>query len=151
MKLSTGVALVALLAAATPALAADQALIDAAKKEGRVVWYTTLVIDQFVRPAAEVFEKKYGVKVDYVRTTSNEVQLRVLNEGRAGRVQADVADSVGQSSALRAENMLARWTPDLAKTMAPQFVDKEGRCTGVTLFVLTPGFNTQLEIGRAHV
>ena len=35
MKLSTGVALVALLAAATPALAADQALIDAAKKIGR--------------------------------------------------------------------------------------------------------------------
>jgi ABC-type Fe3+ transport system substrate-binding protein len=136
--------ILAALAASSSVRAADQALIDAAKKEGRVVWYTTLVIDQFVRPAAEVFEKKYGVKVDYVRTTSNEVQLRVLNEGRAGRVQADVADSVGQSSALRAENMLARWTPDLAKTMAPQFVDKEGRWTGVTLFVLTPGFNTQL-------
>jgi iron(III) transport system substrate-binding protein len=127
-----------------PVHAADQALIDAAKKEGRVVWYTTLVIDQFVRPAAEIFEKKYGIKVDYVRTTSNEVQLRVMNEGRAERVQADVADSVGQSSALRDENMLARWTPDLAKTMAPQFVDREGRWIGVTMFVLTPGFNTQL-------
>ena len=28
--------------------------------------------------------------------------------------------------------------------MAPQFVDKDGRWIGVTMFVLTPGFNTQL-------
>ena len=68
--------ILAALAASSSVRAADQALIDAAKKEGRVVWYTTLVIDQFVRPAAEVFEKKYGVKVDYVRTTSNEVDRK---------------------------------------------------------------------------
>ena len=55
-----------------------------------------------------------------------------------------MADSVGQSSALRNENLLARWTPDLAASMAPQFVDKDGRWIGVTMFVLTPGFNTQL-------
>ena len=97
-----------------------------------------------MRPASEAFEKKYGIKVDYVRTTSNEVQLRVMNEARAGRVQADVADSVGQASILRNENALARWLPDVAKNMAPQFVDREGRWIATTHFVLTPGYNTQL-------
>ena len=129
---------------ARPVAAADAALVDAAKKEGRVVWYTTLVIDQFVRPAADAFEKKYGIGVEYVRTTSNEVQLRVLNEARAGRVQADVADGVGQSATLKSENALARWLPDAAKSMAPQFVDREGRWIAPTYFVLTPGHNTQL-------
>ena len=52
---------VCMLHAASPASAADQALIDAAKKEGRLTWYTTLIVDQFVRPVAEAFDKKYGI------------------------------------------------------------------------------------------
>jgi hypothetical protein len=32
------------------AAATDAALIEAAKKEGQVVWYTTLVVNQIVRP-----------------------------------------------------------------------------------------------------
>ena len=58
----------AALAASAPARAQDQALIDAAKREGLVTWYTALIIDQFSRPASEAFEKRYGVKVDYVRS-----------------------------------------------------------------------------------
>ncbi len=77
-------AAVALAMALAPAQALDQALIDAAKKEGRVVWYTTQIVNQFARPAAEAFEKKYGIRVDYIREDSNEVALRILNEGRAG-------------------------------------------------------------------
>ncbi|HWG03638.1 MAG TPA: hypothetical protein VG271_01365, partial [Beijerinckiaceae bacterium] len=48
----------AFASAAPPASAADQALIEAAKKEGSVTWYTTQIIDQFARPAADAFEKK---------------------------------------------------------------------------------------------
>ena len=76
------------LAPCLPALALDQALVDAARKEGRVVWYTTQIVNQFARPAAEAFEKKYGIHVDYVRADSNEVALRILNEGRAGKVSS---------------------------------------------------------------
>ena len=36
--------------AARNAAAADAALVEAAKKEGQVVWYTTLVVNQIVRP-----------------------------------------------------------------------------------------------------
>ena len=46
---------VAAIAAAhvPPACAADAELIAAARKEGRVTWYTTQIVDQLVRPAAE--------------------------------------------------------------------------------------------------
>ena len=40
------------------AVAADEALIAAAKKEGAVTWYTTQIVTQFARPAAEAFQKK---------------------------------------------------------------------------------------------
>ena len=39
-----------------PCGAADAALIAAAKREGRVVWYTTLIVNQAVRPLAKAFE-----------------------------------------------------------------------------------------------
>ena len=81
-----------LLLSAAPARAADQALIDAAKKEGSVTWYTTEIIDQLVRPIADAFEKKYGVKVNYVRANTADISLRVLNEARAGQIGADLID-----------------------------------------------------------
>ena len=44
------------------------ALIEAAKKEGQVVWYTTLIVNQIIRPLKDAFEKKYpGVTMQYTR------------------------------------------------------------------------------------
>ncbi len=87
----------------SPAWAADQALIDAAKKEGAVTWYTTLTISQLGRPLAEAeFEKKYGIKVNITRADSGEIALRLHNEAQAGKVQADVFDgSTGTASPSR--------------------------------------------------
>jgi ABC-type Fe3+ transport system substrate-binding protein len=126
------------------ALAADQSLIDAAKREGRVTWYTTLVIDQFVRPLSEAFEGKYGIKVEYVRSTSNEVILRITNEAKAGRIMADVIDGNAYAGALRRENLLLDWLPEATRKMPPQYFDRQGYWVATNLFVLTPGFNTDL-------
>ena len=127
------------LAASTPALALDQALIDAAKKEGRVVWYTTQIVNQFARPAAEAFERKYGIHVDYVRADSNEVALRILNEGRAGKVQADVFDA-----SLKKENLVLQWVPEGAGRLPKEDTDEAGYWVATNLYVLTPGYNTDL-------
>ena len=124
--------------------AADQALIDAARKEGSVTWYTTLIVDQFVRPAAAAFEKKYGVKVNYIRADHNDVLLRILNEGKAGRMQADLFDGFSQVVALDKEGMVLHWSPDAAKRFPKHLYDPEGRWIASNLYVLTPGFNTDL-------
>ena len=34
-------------------------LLEGAKKEGKISWYTTLIVDQVVRPVKEAFEKEY--------------------------------------------------------------------------------------------
>jgi len=129
---------------ASASRAADQTLIDAARKEGSVTWYTTLIVDQFVRPAAAAFEKKYGVRVDYIRADHNDVTLRILNEGRAGRMQADLFDGFSQVVALDKEGMVLRWSPDAAKRFPKHLFDPEGRWIAANLYVLTPGFNTDL-------
>ena len=136
-------AILAALAGA-PARAADQAMIDAAKKEGQVVWYTTQIIDQFARPAAAAFEKRYGIKVSYVRANSNEVALRVLNEAKAGKMQADVFDGTGATASLKKEGIVAKFIPENAKRFPKEYIDSEGYWVATNLYVLTPGYNTEL-------
>ena len=137
-------AMIATMIAATPALAADPALIAAAKKEGELTWYTTQIVNQFARPAAEAFQKKYGVRVNYIRADSNEVTLRLQNEGKAGRVMADVFDGTGATAALKAANLVAKYIPESANRLPERYKDKDGYWVATNLYVLTPGFNTDL-------
>ncbi len=131
-------------AAATPARAADQALIDAAKKEGTVTWYTTLIVNQMTRPAVEAFEKKYGIKVEYARADSQDIILRAQNEAKAGRIQADLFDGTSGAPLFKRENMLEKWLPDAAKTLPKEYVDPEGYWIGTSLYLHTFAYNTDL-------
>ncbi len=63
-----------------------------------------MTIDQIVRPVADAFEKKYGIRVDYVRADSNVVALRIHDEAQSGKVQADVFDGTAAVAALKKEN-----------------------------------------------
>ena len=72
------------LAPGALAQAPDPALVAAAKKEGSLTWYTTQIVDQFARPAALAFEKKYGIRVNYVRADPAEIVIRIAVEAKAG-------------------------------------------------------------------
>src|SRR5688572_15157416 len=94
-----------LLAVALPALAqvdiatyqgADrqQRLLDGAKKEGRVSVYNSAPVkDMAVLSAA--FEKKYGVRVNVWRASSEDILQRAVAESRAGRAEVDVFETNG--------------------------------------------------------
>ena len=82
--------------AAQPLTAAEVALLNSperqkileegAKKEGKVVWYTPLIVNQAVRPLKEAFEKKYPfIKVAEWRTEGGDVMKRAIEESQAGR------------------------------------------------------------------
>jgi iron(III) transport system substrate-binding protein len=125
-------------------VAADQSLIDAAKKEGHVTWYTTQIVDQLARPAAEAFEKKYGIHVDYVRADPIDIVLRVTSEAKAGHVQADVFDGTATTPGLEKAGLVLEWLPDSAARLPPRYVDRAGYWVATNLYVLTPGYNTSL-------
>lgn len=127
------------------ALAVDQALVDAAKKEGEVVWYSTLIVNQLVRPVAEAFEKKYpGITVKYSRTPAGEMALKLQNEIRANSVQADVFDANSAFfQALPLDN-LVEYKPEAASTYPDNLKDSKGRFTAVNVFTMATGINTSL-------
>jgi ABC-type glycerol-3-phosphate transport system substrate-binding protein len=61
----------------------ERVLFEGAKREGKVVWYTTLAADQNKQIAA-AFEKKYpGVSVEIYRTGASALAQRLLIEAKA--------------------------------------------------------------------
>jgi ABC-type Fe3+ transport system substrate-binding protein len=129
--------------AAGSAWAADAALIEAAKKEGEVNWYSTQIISQLVRPVAAAFEKKYpGIKVRATRANATEVAVKILNESRAGRVQSDLFDGTTTVVPLKKEGFVLQWLPDAAKEYPADVKDPAGYWIANNLFIITAGFNT---------
>ena len=123
------VAVVAFVAssAGSSALALDAALIAAAKREGEVVWYSTQIISQLVRPVTAAFEKKYpGIKVRSTRTNATETAIKILNESKAGRPQSDVFDGTTTVVPLKAAGYVLKWLPDVAKDYPADLKDPEG-------------------------
>ena len=137
-----GIFAAAAIASFTNAHAADQATIEAAKKEGSAVWYTTGIIDQFVRPTVDAFAKKYGVKVDYVRANAAEIGLRVSNEAKAGKVLADLIDGTSTTVLLKRENLVEKWVPDVK--IPERYIDPDRFWMATNEYVLTPGYNEEL-------
>ncbi|MFQ5849667.1 MAG: extracellular solute-binding protein [Candidatus Binatia bacterium] len=68
-----------------------EGLVKAAKKEGKVVWWSHP--DPECRPfMIAPFEKQYGIEVEHTEYTTAQIVQRVLIEGAAGLYTVDVAN-----------------------------------------------------------
>jgi ABC-type Fe3+ transport system substrate-binding protein len=134
-----------LLLAAGEARAADAALIEAAKKEGQVVWYTTLIVNQIVRPLKAAFEKKYpGVTLQYTRADDIATYTKILAEGQSGSMQADILDGVSNMLPLQQAGLLAPFTVPNASSYPAELKAKDGYWIAEIMYVFTLGINTEL-------
>lgn len=102
----------------------ERVLYEGAKKEGKLVWYTSLVPHKYI---AKVFQAKYpGVAVDVYRAAGTTLAVRLLEERRAKRYIADAIESTppqlmmlrdGQALQPFSSPHLAKY-PDVAKETA---------------------------------
>lgn len=78
------------LAMAVPAFAAADAVnVEAAKKEGKVVWYSSTPI-KLAQSISTEFEKKYGITVELFRSGGSAIVSRFAQEQSAKHTGADV-------------------------------------------------------------
>ncbi|MET0767376.1 MAG: extracellular solute-binding protein [Aeromicrobium sp.] len=82
--------------------ATDQALVEAAKAEGSVMWYTAYAEDR-ARHAADAFTTEYGIPVEIVRMPSPTLIQRYQAERDSGAHVADLIDYSGADPFLSAE------------------------------------------------
>ena len=142
---ATSALALACLSLSGPSQAADAALIAAATKEGAVIWYSTLVQNQAARPLADAFEKKYpGIKASIVAGTQDELLLKLLAEGRAGAIQADVSHGGSAAVALAKAGLVEKYLPESAKDYPAAYKDPDGYWTAETVYYLVSAINTDL-------
>ena len=82
----------------------EEVLKAGAKKEGKLVWYTSLTAH---RDIANVFEAKYpGVKVETYRAGSTDLTRRILSEAQARRNLADLVETTPPTLMVMRDNKL---------------------------------------------
>ena len=137
------VAAAALMLGVSVGHAQDDQRVAEAKKEGEVVWYTTLLVDPAVRPLVAAFEAKYpGLKVRFARYNSGEMALRLINEAQAGKTQADVVD--GANASLFKTDLVEPYQSQVTSLYAKQYVEDGGRGTAFGVYVAGVSVNTEL-------
>jgi len=140
-------ALVVLLALGTliPGASAQDARLEAAKKEGKVVWYTSLALPS-AEKVAKLFEAAYpGIKVEVNRTGSERIIARVMQELKANIKNVDVVHTsdAGHFVYFKAQKLLTKYTPAGVEAFPAGFKDKDGYFYGLRATVNVIAYNTK--------
>jgi len=136
-----------LRAAAPPATAVTPDLVAAARREGKVVWYTSAEV-QVAERIAKAFEAAYSGIAIRVERTGAERQFQRIAQERASRVYAvDVVNSSDAAHfvAWKRDDVLAPYVPeDVAKFYPAEHKDPDGLFATFRLYLSVIGYNTNL-------
>ena len=124
------------------ARAADDPLVEAARREGQVVLYASMNIAE-AKTTIDKFEERYPfVKVNLNRSGSEKLLTRVLTEARAQKSMADVIQTVEFSMHVFHRNgLLARYVPP-EDGLYPKEFKEEGFWTTVYYNPYVTAYNT---------
>jgi len=135
------------LAQAPPGEAITPALVEAAKKEGRVNFYTAMEIaaaEQF----SKAFEGKFaGISVRVERSGAERVFSRIAQEYASRIFNVDVINTTDAAHALawKREGWLAPYVPaDSAQHFAGGHIDPDGTFLTLRILFSVIAYNTQL-------
>ena len=133
--------------AAPPASAITPALIEAAKKEGKVVWYTSVDLP-LAEKVARAFEAKYpGVAVRVDRTGAERVFTRIGQEYSSNIFAVDIVNSSDAAHLIvwKRNGWLAPYVPeDVARHYPAEHKDPDGMFASFRVFLCVVGYNTDL-------
>jgi len=135
------------LAQAPPGEAITPALIEAAKKEGKVNFYTAMEIAVAER-YAKAFEGKFsGVAMRVERSGAERIFSRIGQEYASRIYNVDLVNTTDAAHALawKGEGWLAPYRPaDVAEHFAREHVDPEGTFATLRILFSVVAYNTQL-------
>ena len=143
----TAVAATPLRAQAPAAEAVTPALIEAAKKEGKLTWYAAMDLPVSER-VARSFEAKYpGIAVRIERTGSERQFVRLAQEYASNVRVADVinASDAAHFIVWKRNGWLAPYVPEeVARFYPAEHRDPDGQYVTSRIYVSSLGYNTNL-------
>ena len=112
-----------ILILSAPAFSQSQQLIDAGKKEGKVVVYGSLESDT-AEAIFGLFKKRTGIDVDYWRASATKVMDRALTETRAGKPGFDIIlTNDNPMQIMLKENLFQKYDSPSAKDFTKESID----------------------------
>ena len=127
------------------ALGQPNEIVEGARKEGRVVFYTSLTLQEIDQVAAPFMKKYPFVKVDPFRGNSEQLLQKIAIEARAGRPQHDVAQfDAFEEWQLQKLGLLENYKSPEAKNYPAAYKDADGAWTAVYLNYIVLGYNPKM-------
>jgi iron(III) transport system substrate-binding protein len=119
-----------------------QRLLEGAKREGALTVYSSAALSD-MNAIISPFEKRYGVKVQLWRGSSEDIRYRAISEYRNGRYEVDVAETAGSDmEPLVREQLLQEIRTPVSAELIPQATLAHHRWIVTRLSVFAGAYNT---------
>ncbi|HEX4989814.1 MAG TPA: ABC transporter substrate-binding protein, partial [Candidatus Binatia bacterium] len=127
------------------AFAQSPEILNQAKKEGEVILYTTMTVRDFELFSKAAKEKYPFLNIRHVYLSSGRQVARVMQEFRAGRVQADVlSNSPEPLRYFKQQGVTGPYRSPESKNLLQGAWDPDGYWSGITTDLLLTGFNPRM-------
>ncbi|MBI4522907.1 MAG: extracellular solute-binding protein [Deltaproteobacteria bacterium] len=145
-RVSLGITLVTIFAWCSVSFSQEAALVAAAKKEGKMVWYTSLALPSSTKFAQLFMDRYKGIEVEVHRTGSQRVLQRVMQEASAGIKNADIihTSDAGHFELLKKKALTVKHTPRGLETYPAGFKDKDAFYYGLRATLSVIAYNPKV-------
>jgi ABC-type Fe3+ transport system substrate-binding protein len=140
-----GALLFSLCALSAAQAGANPQIIEAAKQEGKVSYYTTMTLSQS-KKVVDKFQQKYPfIQAELFRGGGDEVLNRIQNETRGGLYAWDVVSTRGDSVlTLMDAKLITSYRSPESRFISKDMVDDEGYWSAYYVNPYVLGYNTNL-------
>lgn len=137
-------ALCGLLLFATGSAAWAESVMEMAKKEGKVVWYSSLSLPIAQEVCNAYNAKNTGIECVLHRSGSGKLYRRWRNEAKSNIYTADVlhTSNIGHFVSLRKAKAIIQYAPEGIEEYNPNFVEKNHYWAILRASVYAPAYNT---------
>jgi iron(III) transport system substrate-binding protein len=121
----------------------NQKLLEGAKKEGTLTIYSSATVEDMTA-LTTAFTKKYGVKTQVWRASSENIIQRAATEARGNRFDVDVFETDGVAmEAIHREKLLQEVRSPLLADLMPQAIRPHKEWIGDRVQIFTAAYNTR--------
>lgn len=129
----------------------EQRLIEGARREGQVVLYSAMIVNQALRPLAAAFASKYPfVKLAYWRADSEELLPRLSAEARGRKPVADLFEGSGGGEVAVEAGLTQPFYSPLVAEYPESYRDPNGELAPTRLSYFGTAYNTK-QVGADKV
>jgi iron(III) transport system substrate-binding protein len=123
----------------------QQVLEAGARKEGSLVIYSGMIVNQLLRPLLQKFESKYPfIKTRYWRADSNQVLVKVHTEMQANALEGDLVEGSGMPGSIGGARIVLPFYSPLFDALSREEIAPDRTWAATRLRYIGLGYNTTL-------